>query len=114
MNTILYEEKRNLIKKVVKQNLNITFPEIVILDKLIYLNKESVEALELKGLLHNQNTPISIQINNLINQGLLKKSRDAYDERCIQLHDIDLVKIKSIIEQYHLIVESILNPSLKN
>src|SRR5699024_11702472 len=63
----------------------------------------------LKGLLHNQNTPISIQINNLINQGLLKKSRDAYDERCIQLHDIDLVKIKSIIEQYHLIVESILD-----
>ncbi|MDN6629835.1 MAG: MarR family transcriptional regulator, partial [Staphylococcus equorum] len=62
-------------------------------------------------LLYSQNTPISIQINNLIELGLLKKSRDAYDERCIHLHNIDLSKIKSILEQYHTIVTSILNPS---
>lgn len=111
MNMITYEEKRSLIKKVIKQNLNLTFNEIVILDKLLYINKESIEAVELKRLLYSQNTPISIQINNLIELGLLKKSRDAYDERCIHLHNIDLPKIKSILEQYHTIVASILNPS---
>ncbi|MDG0821928.1 MAG: MarR family transcriptional regulator [Staphylococcus equorum] len=111
MNMITYEEKRSLIKKVIKQNLNLTFNEIVILDKLLYINKESIEAVELKRLLYSQNTPISIQINNLIELGLLKKSRDAYDERCIHLHNIDLSKIKSILEQYHTIVTSILNPS---
>ncbi|MFQ3853219.1 MarR family transcriptional regulator [Staphylococcus sp. 2S1] len=111
MNMITYEEKRSLIKKVIKQNLNLTFNEIVILDKLLYINKESIEAVELKRLLYSQNTPISIQINNLIELGLLKKSRDAYDERRIHLHNIDLPKIKSILEQYHTIVTSILNPS---
>ncbi len=111
MNMITYEEKRSLIKKVIKQNLNLTFNEIVILDKLFYINKESIEAVELKRLLYSQNTPISIQINNLIELGILKKSRDAYDERCIHLHDIDLPKIKSILEQYHTIVSSVLKPS---
>ncbi|MDK9865743.1 MarR family transcriptional regulator [Staphylococcus sp. IPLA37010] len=72
MNMITYEEKRSLIKKVIKQNLNLTFNEIVILDKLLYINKESIEAVELKRLLYSQNTPISIQINNLIELGLLK------------------------------------------
>ncbi|PTF37198.1 MarR family transcriptional regulator, partial [Staphylococcus cohnii] len=39
MNTIIYEEKRGLINKVVKQNLNLTISEVIILDKLLYLNK---------------------------------------------------------------------------
>ncbi|MFQ3904851.1 hypothetical protein ABLV94_02800 [Staphylococcus sp. Mo2-7] len=73
MNMITYEEKRSLIKKVIKQNLNLTFNEIVILDKLLYINKESIEAVELKRLLYSQNTPISIQINNLIESGFIKK-----------------------------------------
>ncbi|MGO1632743.1 MAG: MarR family transcriptional regulator [Staphylococcus equorum] len=111
MNIITYEEKRKLIKKVVKQNLNLTFAEIIILDKLLYINKESIEAVELKRLLYSHNTPISIQINNLIELGLLKKSRDAYDERCIHLHNIDLPKIKSILDQYHTIVTYILKLS---
>lgn len=49
MNTIIYEEKRGLINKVVKQNLNLTISEIIILDKLRYLNKRKMNALDLKN-----------------------------------------------------------------
>lgn len=49
MNIIKYEEKRTLIKKVVKQNLNITLVEIVILDKIAEINKTRIEASELKN-----------------------------------------------------------------
>lgn len=111
MNTIIYEEKRGLINKVVKQNLNLTISEIIILDKLRYLNKRKMNALDLKKQLQVQNSTISMQINHFIELNLLKKSRDQYDERCIYLHDIDLEKIKHIIEQYHLIVDSMLHSS---
>lgn len=49
MNTIIYEEKRGLINKVVKQNLNLTISEVIILDKLLYLNKNKINAIELKS-----------------------------------------------------------------
>ncbi|MES3705331.1 MULTISPECIES: MarR family transcriptional regulator [unclassified Staphylococcus] len=109
MNTIIYEEKRGFINKVVKQNLNLTISEVIILDKLLYLNKNKINAIELKKLLQVQNSPVSSQINHFIELNLLKKSRDQSDERCIYLHDIKLEEIKQLIEQYHLIVNSILH-----
>ncbi|WP_368679762.1 MarR family transcriptional regulator [Staphylococcus pseudoxylosus] len=109
MNTIYYEENRNAIKRALKKNLDMSFLEIVILEKLNYLNKEKIDAVELKKHLNIENTPISVQINHLSNLGLFKKSRDVYDERRIFLHDIDFPKIESIIKQYNLIVDTILN-----
>lgn len=73
MNTIIYEEKRGLINKVVKQNLNLTISEVIILDKLLYLNKNKINAIELKKLLQVQNSPVSSQINHFIELNLLKK-----------------------------------------
>ncbi|WP_436854923.1 transcriptional regulator, SarA/Rot family [Staphylococcus caeli] len=108
MNTILYEEHRNLIKRAIKQNLKLSFLEIIILDKLKYLNKVKIDAVELKNNLNIENTPISIQINNLSRLGLFKKSRDEHDERRIYLYDIDFKRINEILEQYQLIVSSII------
>ncbi|WP_260980804.1 hypothetical protein [Staphylococcus cohnii] len=70
MNTIIYEEKRGLINKVVKQNLNLTISEVIILDKLLYLNKNKINAIELKKLLQVQNSPVSSQINHFIELNL--------------------------------------------
>ncbi|MBF7023430.1 transcriptional regulator, SarA/Rot family [Staphylococcus kloosii] len=108
MNIIKYEEKRTLIKKVVKQNLNITLVEIVILDKIAEINKTRIEASELKKSLYNKNTPISSQLSNLISLKLLKKERDLHDERRIYLYDIDLVGINKILQQYHSIVSKLI------
>ncbi|MBF7017811.1 transcriptional regulator, SarA/Rot family [Staphylococcus durrellii] len=112
MDIIKYEEKRTLIKKVVKQNLNITLVEIVILDKIAEINKTTIEASELKKSLYNKNTPISSQLSNLISLNLLKKERDSHDERRIYLYDIDLVSINKILQQYHSIVRKLINTSL--
>lgn len=108
MNIIKYEEKRTLIKKVVKQNLNITLVEIVILDKIAEINKTRIEASELKKSLYNKNTPISSQLSNLISLKLLKKERDLHDERRIYLYDIDLPGINKILQQYHSIVSKLI------
>ncbi|MDU9416970.1 MarR family transcriptional regulator [Staphylococcus lloydii] len=108
MDIIKYEEKRTLIKKVVKQKLNITLVEIVILDKIAEINKTCIEASELKKSLHNKNTPISSQLSNLISLKLLKKERDSHDERRIYLYDIDLVGINKILQQYHSIVSKLI------
>ncbi|NWK83574.1 MarR family transcriptional regulator [Staphylococcus sp. GSSP0090] len=108
MNTILYEKNRNIIKKAIKKDLGLTFLEIIILEQLKHLNKEKIDAVELKRQLNIDNTPISIQINNLCSIGLFKKSRDEHDERRIYLHHIDFDKIAKIIEQYHSIVTNIL------
>lgn len=85
-----------------------SFLEVIILEKLKYLNKEKMDAVTLKRQLKIDNTPISIQLNHLSNLGLFKKSRDEHDERRIYLYDIDFDKISTIIERYHLIVSSIL------
>ena len=74
MNTIIYEEKRGLINKVVKQNLNLTISEVIILDKLLYLNKNKINAIELKKLLQVQNSPVSSEINHFIELNLLIKN----------------------------------------
>ena len=52
--------------------------------------------------------PFSVQLNNLINSGYLTKVRNDSDERLIILNDINLTKIKQTLEQYHYIVQSIL------
>lgn len=108
MDIIKYEEKRTLIKKIVKQKLNITLVEIVILDKIAEINKTCIEASELKKSLHNKNTPISSQLSNLISLKLLKKERDSHDERRIYLYDIDLAGINKILQQYHSIVSKLI------
>ena len=95
-------------KKVVKQNLNITLVEIVILDKIAEINKTRIEASELKKSLYNKNTPISSQLSNLISLKLLKKERDLHDERRIYLYDIDLAGINKILQQYHSIVSKLI------
>ncbi|WP_259338930.1 transcriptional regulator, SarA/Rot family [Staphylococcus shinii] len=97
------------MKRALKKNLDMSFLELVILEKLIYLYNVKIDAVELKKHLNIENTPISVQINHLSDLGLFKKSRDVYDERRIFLHDIDFSKIKSIIKQYHLIVDTILS-----
>lgn len=112
MDIIKYEEKRTLIKKVVKQNLNIALVEVVILDKIAKINKTTIEASELKKSLYNKNTPISAQLSNLIRLNLLKKERDLHDERRIYLYDIDLVSINKILQQYHAIVTKLIGASL--
>lgn len=109
MNTIAYEEKRLLIKKVIKQNLSLNFSEIIILDKLLMLNKEKVDLSLLRQALKLTHTPISTQLNHLIELGFFNKLRGVQDERCIYLFDINLIKIKATIEQYHVIVTSIIN-----
>lgn len=108
MNFINYEERRKLIKKIIKQNLQLTFADIIILDKLYQLNKTQLDSKELKQILFNRNMPFSVQLNNLINSGYLTKVRNDSDERLIILNDINLTKIKQTLEQYHYIVQSIL------
>lgn len=108
MNFINYEERRKLIKKIIKQNLQLTFADIIILDKLYQLNKTQLDSKELKQILFNRNMPFSVQLNNLINSGYLTKVRNDSDERLIILNDINLTKIKQSLEQYHYIVQSIL------
>ena len=46
MNFINYEERRKLIKKIIKQNLQLTFADIIILDKLYQLNKTQLDSTE--------------------------------------------------------------------
>lgn len=108
MNFINYEERRKLIKKIIKQNLQLTFADIIILDKLYQLNKTQLDSKELKQILFNRNMPFSVQLNHLINSGYLTKVRNDSDERLIILNDINLTKIKQTLEQYHYIVQSIL------
>lgn len=108
MNFINYEERRKLIKKIIKQNLQLTFADIIILDKLYQLNKTQLDSTELKQILFNRNMPFSVQLNHLINSGYLTKVRNDSDERLIILNDINLTKIKQTLEQYHYIVQSIL------
>lgn len=108
MNFIKYEERRKLIKKIIKQNLQLTYAEIIILDKLKQLNKTTIDSRELKQILFNRNMPFSVQLNNLINSGYLKKTRNTSDERLIILNNINLTKIEQTLEQYHYIVKSIL------
>ncbi|MCG7339297.1 MarR family transcriptional regulator [Staphylococcus sp. ACRSN] len=108
MNLINYEERRKLIKKVIKQNLKLTFAEIIILEKLKQLNKTKLDSTELKHSLFNRNMPFSVQLNNLITLGYLNKIRNETDERLIILSNINLEKIEQTLEQYHYIVKSIL------
>ena len=108
MNKKKKKKNRNIIKKAIKKDLGLTFLEIIILEQLKYLNKDKIDAVELKRHLNIDNTPISIQINNLSNFGLFTKSRHEHDERRIYLHSIDFDKITKIIRQYHSIVSNIL------
>lgn len=108
MNIIHYEEKRTLIKRLIKQDLNLTLVEIVILDNIATINKHSIEATELKQALYNKNTPISTQLSNLIALGLLKKERDLHDERRIHLYDIQLAKINNLLLRFKEIVNTVI------
>ena len=110
MNIIQYEEKRTLIKRLIKQDLNLTLVEIVILDKIATINKCSIEATELKQTLQSKNSPISTQLSNLIALGLLKKERDLHDERRIHLYDIQLTKINNLLLQFKKIVNKVTMP----
>ena len=105
MNIIHYEEKRTLIKRLIKQDLNLTLVEIVILDKIATINKHSIEATELKQALY---TPISTQLSNLIALGLLKKERELHDERRIHLYDIQLAKINNLLLRFKEIVNTVI------
>ncbi|BCU53163.1 hypothetical protein JCM2421_19350 [Staphylococcus auricularis] len=107
MNIIVYEEKRNLIKKIVKQNLSLSIMEIILLNKIKQLNQVKIDVIDLKNLLQNKNTPISAQLNNLISLGFFKKQRDNDDERRIYLYDIDLQEIGRALEQYEQIVKDV-------
>nr|WP_278926358.1 MarR family transcriptional regulator [Staphylococcus auricularis] len=107
MNIIVYEEKRNLIKKIVKQNLSLSIMEIILLNKIKQLNQVKIDVIDLKNLLQNKNTPISAQLNNLISLGFFKKQRDNDDERRIYLYDIDLQEIGRVLEQYEQIVKDV-------
>lgn len=107
MNIIVYEEKRNLIKKIVKQNLSLSIMEIILLNKIKQLNQVKIDVIDLKNLLQNKNTPISTQLNNLISLGFFKKQRDNDDERRIYLYDIDLQEIGRALEQYEQIVKDV-------
>ena len=107
MNIIVYEEKRNLIKKIVKQNLSLSIMEIILLNKIKQLNQLKIDVIDLKNLLQNKNTPISAQLNNLISLGFFKKQRDNDDERRIYLYDIDLQEIGRVLEQYEQIVKDV-------
>lgn len=107
MNIIVYEEKRNLIKKIVKQNLSLSIMEIILLNKIKQLNQVKIDVIDLKNLLQNKNTPISAQLNNLISLGFFKKKRDNDDERRIYLYDIDLQEIGRALEQYEQIVKDV-------
>ena len=111
MNIIQYEEKRTLIKRLIKQDLNLTLVEIVILDKIATINKCSIEATELKQTLQSKNSPISTQLSNLIALGLLKKERDLHDERRIHLYDIQLTKINNLLLQFKKIVNKVTMPT---
>lgn len=107
MNIIVYEEKRNLIKKIVKQNLSLSIMEIILLNKIKQLNQVKIDVIDLKNLLQNKNMPISAQLNNLISLGFFKKQRDNDDERRIYLYDIDLQEIGRALEQYEQIVKDV-------
>ncbi|WP_318527100.1 transcriptional regulator, SarA/Rot family [Staphylococcus auricularis] len=107
MNIIVYEEKRNLIKKIVKQNLSLSIMEIILLNKIKQLNQVKIDVIDLKNLLQDKNTPISAQLNNLISLGFFKKQRDNDDERRIYLYDIDLQEIGRALEQYEQIVKDV-------
>ncbi|HJE01241.1 MAG TPA: MarR family transcriptional regulator [Staphylococcus auricularis] len=107
MNIIVYEEKRNLIKKIVKQNLSLSIMEIILLNKIKQLNQVKIDVIDLKNLLQNKNTPISAQLNNLISLVFFKKQRDNDDERRIYLYDIDLQEIGRALEQYEQIVKDV-------
>ncbi|PTH15708.1 MarR family transcriptional regulator [Staphylococcus auricularis] len=107
MNIIVYEEQRNLIKKIVKQNLSLSIMEIILLNKIKQLNQVKIDVIDLKNLLQNKNMPISAQLNNLISLGFFKKQRDNDDERRIYLYDIDLQEIGRALEQYEQIVKDV-------
>ncbi|MCU5746634.1 MarR family transcriptional regulator [Staphylococcus sp. SQ8-PEA] len=109
MNIIAYEEKRNIIKKKIKQCLELSLIEIIILEKLKEIGQNQVDVIDLKKRLFNGNAPISAQLNNLIKNEYFKKQRDKKDERRIYLYDIDLNKIAVTLEDYHQIVSSIID-----
>ncbi|CAM2996994.1 transcriptional regulator, SarA/Rot family [Staphylococcus argensis] len=112
MDMIVYEEKRNTIKKEIKNTLKLSLTEVILLQKIHELNSEKLDVIELKKHLHNGNAPISAQLNDLIKKGYFKKQRDTKDERRIFLYDINLAKVSEALAEYHNIVSLIVDTEL--
>lgn len=72
MDMIVYEEKRNTIKKEIKNILKLSLTEVILLQKIHELNSEKLDVIELKKHLHNGNAPISAQLNDLIKKDISK------------------------------------------
>ena len=77
------------------------------MDKLLYLNKNKINAIELKSYYKSKNTCI-FTVNHFIELNLFK-NLEINLMKDVFICMISLEEIKQLIEQYHLIVNSILH-----
>lgn len=102
-NIIEYEFKRNVLKKFLNREYNITFNEYIVLMEIWELKEESITLKELKDSCKLVDSSISPVISKLVSLKYFNKERLEEDERMVRIYNIDYLKIEILIERIDVV-----------
>lgn len=99
------KERRNALSKI-REDFQLNIHEILILHLLLENNEERMRVNDIKRFCFMKNTEIYRGVGSLIQKGYFKKERSYYDQREINIIEIDFENINDVFKNINEILDS--------